>query len=156
MTGKTTIAKKLVEKAGGRRDILVFDPNFDTWPGATWQTANKDTFIKKFWSVKNTICIVDESGNIDKFDDELKLCATRGRHLGNILIFIAHRLNQLQPVVRYQCTKLYLFRTGIDDCIELARQYADKTLEQAADLPVGTCLYYDGINQTKKMEVFKL
>ena len=156
-TGKSTLAKKLCAGYNARNiHTIVCDPLLDPDWCASFQTANPDDFVKMFFSSRDCAVFIDESGDVvGRFpSDELRTIATRGRHWGHDVFFIAQRATQLSATVRMQCTRLYLFTSSFEDGKILAQEFNKPELRNCAQLKKGEFYACDLHGEVKKMRVF--
>jgi len=156
MSGKTVTAKTLARDMKKRgMDVLVLDPLKDPSWEADFITDNAGLFMQKVFTTTNCLLIVDESGDaIGKYDTVTHKLATRSRHLGHIAVFCAQRLTQLNPTIRGQCSRLFLFNSSHSDCVILANEFNEPGLLAATELPPGTCLYKNRFAPLSKIKYF--
>ena len=158
-SGKTTLAKQLavMARARGRR-VIVLDPTYEEWQ-ADFQTADNEEFLEVFWHPEWISCdvFIDESADaIGQFDKTMFGIATKGRKNGHNCFFISQRAAQLNPTVRGQCERLFLFKIGTKDANVMAEDWVEPELANAFLLPRGTCYYSDVYaDGLKTIEVFK-
>jgi len=143
--GKSSLAKALARRftRHDERRVLVYDILSDRWD-STLTVDNEEEFLKIYWGSFDIIAIVDECGvtaTIAK--PKMAPIARRGRHqvgpkkLGNSNYFIAHRLTDLDPNIRAQCSELYLFACRYDDAKDFALEHGAPVLKTASTLPPG-------------------
>lgn len=84
---------------------------------------------------------VDEGGETLQRDDAYQFLATRSRHYGHRVFFIAQRATQLAPIIRKNCTGFYCFRQCGSDCKLLGDDFA-VDISQATQLKKGEYLRY--------------
>ena len=85
-----------------------------------------DVFLQRVFQARRCAIFVDESGEVTNSTRirETAPLATRSRHLGHVVHFSAQRAQGLiGPIVRDQCTRLYLFNTSWDDASLMARSW---------------------------------
>ncbi len=135
--------------------VLVLDPLEDPgWP-TPYRYTNRGEFLKAGQNAQRCLLIIDEAGEmIGQFNEEMRWCATRARHLGHTSMFITQRPAQLSPTVRDQCSKLFLFRVSVDDAKTLARDWARPELEIASTLPQGQALAVPRFGDIQRINVF--
>jgi len=142
--GKSCLGKAIAQRCLlERRRVLVFDIVGDSWP-ATLVVDNEEEFLRLYWGSYDIISIVDECGDVATLKHPLMLpVARRGRHqlgpqrFGNSNYFIAHRLTDLHPGIRTNCSELFLFNCRYDDACDFALQFGDPILKTASQLPPG-------------------
>ena len=156
LSGKSTLAKRLAEsyRANGFK-IIVLDPTCaNDWP-ADFQTANREAFIDVVNKSRRCMLFVDEAGEmIGRYAKEMFFLATRARHLGHISHFITQRPKQINPTVRDNCEKLFLFNVSADSAKELANEFNRPELRGANTLKRGEYFYCPRFGGLKKARVF--
>jgi hypothetical protein len=138
------IARKYKEKG---IQVLVLDPD----KRADWQadfiTDDPDYYLQ---TVKlNTKCalFIDESGMmIGRYSGAMAWLATNSRKWGHKAHFIAQRAKQIDPIVRTQCTNIFLFKQSLDDSKELSRDFVCDELKSASGLSQGEYLGKIGVD----------
>ena len=117
---------------------MVLDPDKRKEWQADFITDDPDEFLK---TVKiNTRCalFIDESGQmIGRYSGAMQWLATNSRKWGHKAHFIAQRAKQIDPLVRTQCTNLFLFKQSLDDSKELSRDFVCDELRGAHNLMQG-------------------
>lgn len=93
----------------GRRNIIIFDPFGDEWPGGCFVTDDEDIFYRRVWHSDNALVIHDEAGYRGKYNARLDDLAVRGRHNGHICFFAAQRPQYISTTVRGQCDRVTTF-----------------------------------------------
>ena len=143
-SGKTVLARELVAQrlaAGGA--AIVFDPMHNprtknAWGKGVHVFTDEATFLRCFWASHNLLVVCDEAGDyIGQQNKPMISLATRGRHNGHDVVFIAQRLKQLSPTVRNNTAKLFLFASSFDDCDTIARDWNDESLREAQTFLTG-------------------
>lgn len=138
-TGKTTLARDLaaVYRSQGWKNIAL-DPLRDPrWP-CDYITDDGGEFLEVFWASRRCMAFMDEGGeSVGRYNDEMQTTATRGRHLGHSCHFIAQSAVQLAPIVRDQCTHLFLFCSGAKSGKTLAEEFNAPELEMCVALKRG-------------------
>ena len=155
LSGKTTLAKRrafFFRRAGV--PVLVCDPTSDPgWP-ADFVTRDQAKFLRAYWASTSCAAFFDEgSRSVGKYNLETEDTATLGRHRGHINHYIVQRVTQIPPIVRDQCTEIFLFRSSRKDGEMLADEWAIDELALCAELPM---LHYihakrDGTWQRKSL-----
>lgn len=134
-SGKSSLAKKLIKQLRSQGyKTLVLDPNKDPSFNADFQTKDPLEFERVFKSSRSCFCFIDESGYIGKFSECLKESATRGRHFGHSFFFLAQKATQIEPLVREQCSGLFLFRAGLQSRKILAEEYDSPELLEPLEM----------------------
>jgi hypothetical protein len=141
-SGKTTLAKRIIQQVKGQGiKTIVLDPNRDPAFNADYQTKNPIEFERVWKASRKCFCFIDESGNVGKYATSIKEAATRGRHWGHSFFFLAQKATQVEPLVRDQCSGLFLFRSGMQSRKILADEYdCPELLEQLEMLEYHTMI----------------
>lgn len=112
-SGKTTLGKSLCRQFRARRMLtLVLDPMHDDGWNADGKTANINQFFAAAQSRKGCMLFIDEAGGFGKYDEQITWLMTRGRHLGHCIFLMTQDLTQVSPLIREQCSKIYLFASS--------------------------------------------
>ncbi len=139
MSGKTTLGRGLAAEYGHRGiGRLVLDPIGDPrWP-ADRLTTDPEEFLAWCQQARGCAVFIDEAGEVvGRYQDEQHWLATRSRHYGHRAHFLAQRAQQIAPLVRDQCTTLFLFRVSLSDAKLLADEWGREELRQAHTLGQG-------------------
>jgi hypothetical protein len=143
LSGKTHKAKALshdYKNAGV--GVLVLDPLRDPGWSADFITDDPDEFLNVYWNSRGCMAFMDEGGeSVGRYDVTMQKTATRGRHWGHTNHYIAQRATQLAPLVRDQCTRLFLFCSSTKDGEVLAREWNRPELEGCSQLKQGEYYY---------------
>lgn len=138
LSGKTTLARilaKTLKKQTGRK-VAVLDSLRDPKWEADFITDSSEEFLTYAQSNRGHLLIVDESGTtLNKFDRANSWLATTARHLGHRSFFITHRVTQIDPVIRGNCDKLYVFATGPKDARLAAEEFNEPMLLDLPKIP---------------------
>jgi hypothetical protein len=147
-TGKTTLGFRLA--AAYRQqgiNVLVLDPDLRSEWCANYITDDPEDFLK-FVKI-NTKCalFVDESGQmIGRYTTPMEWLATNSRKWGHKAHFLAQRATQLPPIVRAQCTTIFLFKQAMTDAKILAADFVAEDLKQSCFLVKGEYLVKVGVD----------
>lgn len=138
LSGKTTLAKRrafFFRQQGIK--VLVCDPVSDPeWP-ADFITRDQEKFLNAYWASERCAAFFDEgSRSVGKYNLATEDTATLGRHRGHINHYIVQRVTQIPPIVRDQCTEIFLFRSSRKDGEMLADEWAIDELARCAELPL--------------------
>lgn len=139
--GKSCLAKSIVDqlvKAG--KKVVVYDPmrskDWSTQPEKVQLFDDMELFVEYLTKETNVFGFVDESG--EAFDEGHERAyfwlATRSRHLGHSITFIAQRLVQIPRTMRDQCGQICLFTSSAKDGKEHAEEWNKKELESCNTL----------------------
>lgn len=144
-SGKTALAKKLAEKykeAG--INVIVLDPLTDPSWNADYQTSDPDEFLQVFWQSRKCAVFIDEAGeSAGRYDNAMIKTATKGRHWGHNVHYISQRGSMISPTIRGQCSKLFLFNTGLKDAKVHAEEWGKEELKNANQLKRGEFYHCD-------------
>lgn len=111
--GKTSLGKSLCRQFRRRRMLtLVLDPMYDDKWECDFKTPDLATFSACAWQRKGAMLFIDEVGGFGKFADATTALMTKGRHLGHCLFLMTQDLTQVSPLIREQCSKIYLFASS--------------------------------------------
>jgi hypothetical protein len=157
-SGKTTLAVKLAELYRGmRKPVAVLTPaglagqTDPRWKGrAHFITSDREKFLAVLRSEKSwgAMAFVDEANQTIGWNDiDMEKLFTAGSMHGLTMHAIAQRAASFNKTVREQCSRLYLFRQGPDDALEMARQFGHPELKNAPKLGKGqyfTCTTEQG------------
>ncbi len=138
-SGKTFLAMK---KAQAFLDagfgVLVLENILNKWP-CTWQTRCAADFIAAAKRSRRCALFIDDVGETLHRDPDAEWPFTMARHLGHKTHALAQGATQLLPVLRNQCSTLYLFAdTDPDECKFLARKFNAPGLVGASSAPLNT------------------
>lgn len=142
-SGKTTLARGLAKRyrAAGI-GTLVLDPLRDPKWQADYMTDDGEDFLRTFWLSRSCAAFLDEGGeSVGRYDKAMQMTATRGRHCGHSCHYIAQRVQQLAPIVRDQCTHLFLFCSSAKDGALLADEFNMPELAQCSRLAQGEYIH---------------
>lgn len=145
-SGKT-IASKMIGCAAIKDgyDCLVLDPVQDPeWyeileaePDKIGKygfvTSDPWVFDKMLWTSKRCFCFVDESGeNAGHYDKQFFPWATRSRHWGHSVFFIAQRFQMIAPTIRNQARYLVMFNQSSTDALLLSQEFNKEELRNGS------------------------
>lgn len=136
-SGKTNLAQCV---AGGFRraglGVLAHIPQgVPPWAAADRCIYDAERFIDTVNRARRCAVFVEMSdASVSKYNDDFIKLATWARNLGHRCFFIAQRHTQINPTIRDQCGRLWLFRVGPKTADILAEEFVDDTLRQACAL----------------------
>lgn len=138
-SGKTTLARNLAAYYKYQQwGVLVLDPLKDPRWSCDFITDDQEEFLDVFWRSRRCIAFLDEGGeSVGRYDTAMQQTATRGRHWGHSCHFIAQRATQLAPIVRDQCSRLYLFCSSVKDGRLMSEEFNKPELETCSELLQG-------------------
>jgi DNA helicase HerA-like ATPase len=158
-SGKTTLMANLIQeyrkpRSGQSIKVIVYDPMHDPRLKADFNTASIEKFLAVCQDSQSCMCVVDESGEvIGRYDSEYFWLATRSRHYGHKMHFIAQRANQISKTVRDQCSQIFIFRQSKDDSKLLAAEFGDDLILDAANLQQGEYIFAGRFQKAQKMRL---
>ena len=152
-TGKTTLAFRLsAAYSNSGHNVIVLDPDCRSNWTASKVTANPEEFLQI--AKINTSCalFIDEGGlTMGRYCGPMEWLATNSRKFGHKAHFITQRASQLAPLVRAQCSELYLFKQSTADSKILSAEFVCEELKYACLLKKGQYLYKGGIDEPVKL-----
>jgi len=77
-----------------------------------FKTHDIDAFFRFCWTRKGCMLFIDEAGGFGKYSEPLTKLMTKGRHLGHCIFLMTQDLTQVSPLIREQCSKIYLFASS--------------------------------------------
>src|SRR5208283_2642893 len=128
--GKTTLAKMIAKSLKEKgHPIAVLDPfEDDAWPH-DFITSNDVEFLEYVKCHRDLFIFVDETAqSIGRYNDPMQFLATTARHLGHSSFFIGHRFTQIDPVIRSNATRAFVFTTDKDSAMLLATEFVQPEL----------------------------
>lgn len=140
-SGKSSLAKMIAKGLQKRgHNCLVLDPMQSLDWGSQSVSAKSNTtiiykdsatFLSTVKESKDAFIFVDEAGTeIGRYNNEMDWLATTGRHFGHQSTFICHRVTQLSPVLRSNCSKCYLFATDQKSMEVMSLEFNQKSIEK--------------------------
>ena len=135
-SGKTTKGKRLCVsyRVHGIKSI-VLDPMNDPQWNADFQTTDPETFLRMVWASRRCAVFIDEAGTaVGRYNDVMNETATKGRHWGHNMHYLTQGGTQLAPIVRNQCSHLFLFTTALSDAKIHANEWNAPELAKASVL----------------------
>lgn len=151
-SGKTTLARNLAGYYMHQQyGVLVLDPLMDPrWP-CSFITDDQEEFLDVFWRSRRCIAFLDEGGeSVGRYATAMQQTATRGRHWGHSCHYICQRAVQLAPIVRDQCSHLFLFCSSARDGKILAEEFNKPELETCSTLTQGEYIHAVKFGQTTR------
>lgn len=127
-SGKTTLARNIIIPRAVESGIpvMVLDPMREEWPGASVY-RDPERFLADAKRNVSRLLVIDESGTmVDKYDPRWNWITTTSRHLGHQAIVICHRLSQLSPTLRSQCSEVYMFATSGGDADVISEEFGEE------------------------------
>jgi DNA helicase HerA-like ATPase len=151
LSGKSSLAKQIIAnlRMKGYKTI-VLDPLGDPSFNADFHTQDVKEFERVWKGSRSCFCYIDESGQVGKFSEAMRNAATTGRHWGHSFTFIAQKATQVEPLVREQCSNLFLFRSGRKSRETLAEEFdCDELLKPIKLLEYHSIIRgeYKGLNE---------
>ena len=158
LSGKTALSKRLAASYRARGiGVLVYDPVNDPEWDVDFKTADPHEFFKVYNESRNCAVFIDEAGDICKdFPNEITRTATRGRHRGHRNHYIAQRATLVIRTIRDQCSHLFLFNSGMEDCKIHAMEWnAPELKEKGPFLETGEYFYKQRMEKLQHGHLFK-
>lgn len=156
-SGKSVLSKRLAAQYKARGvGVIVHDPIGDPEWNADFQTADFHEFMKVYNDSRGCAVFFDEAGEAcQEYGREMTKTATRGRHRGHRNHYIAQRGTLILRTMRDQCTELFLFNTGLEDCkIHAAEWNAAEIKEKGQFLKVGEYFHKARMRELKRGNLF--
>lgn len=158
-SGKSTLAHHAASMARENGDgVIVFNPILGVQWDCDYCTHDQDDFLTTFNESRGCLCIIDEAGTeIGQHNEQMIKCAVQGRHKGHAVIFITQRATMINPSIRVNCSRLFLFRTSAPDCDLICKEYIDEDLRNAPKLTRGEFYYCQAMQSAElyKLEIEK-
>lgn len=150
-SGKTTLAKIISRKLRARgHGVLVLDK----WRSPDWNAhevvTDADQFKELVYQSRKCYCFVDEAPETLELDRENNHFATMSRHWGHSFYFISQRVTGLTPMIRTNCSNIFLFKQHHEDAKILAREFACDNLFMSKTLRKGEFIAKQGIDDDGK------
>ena len=124
-SGKTSLAKILARqfKAKGGK-VAVYDPYLDTW-AADRRFRSLESLRSYMARQYDLLVVIDESGwKLNRWLADDHWFATQSRHRGHNVIFVAQTYNQIAPIVRQQCSVVWLLPQRWKSVLAVAEDFA--------------------------------
>jgi len=158
LSGKSVLSKRLARsfKAQGV-GVLVHDPVNDPEWHCDFRTADIDEFLSVYNQSRGCAVFFDEAFDACATHKvEMTKTATRGRHRGHRNFYIAQRATLVLRTIRDQCSTLFLFNSGLEDCkIHAAEWNAPIIKEEAPFLETGEYFHKQRMQKISKGHLFK-
>lgn len=154
-SGKSTLARILAKgvRASGRK-VAVLDALKDPKWNVDFLTDDSGEFLEYAKANRGHLLIVDESAtSMNKNDKENAWLATTARHYGHRSLFITHRVTQIDPTIRGNCDKLYVFATGPKDAEIAAEEFNEPILRKLPNIPKGSFVVVSRFGKPQIMRV---
>lgn len=118
--------------------VLVLDPDKRKEWGADFITDDPEFFLETVKLNKKCALFVDESGSmIGRYSGAMAWLATNSRKWGHKAHFLAQRARQIDPLVRNQCSNVFVFKQSVDDSKIIASEFVCDKLKNAQSLCQG-------------------
>jgi len=158
LSGKSILAKRLAaEYRKNGVKIIVHDPvNDPEWP-ADYKSADFNEVFSVYNDSRGCAVFFDEAGEAClSHESEMTRTATRGRHRGHRNHYIAQRFSLITRTIRDQCSTLFLFNSGLEDCkIHSAEWNCPELKEQGPFLAIGQYYHKRRMGPLHKNHLFK-
>lgn len=143
--GKTTLVKWLTSamKRKGIK-VAVLDPLLDPEWEADFITADAAEFLRYVKTNKSHVLVVDESGSaIGRYNEAMNWLATTARHLGHTTFFLMQGATQVDPIIRGQCSKCFMFTCAGPIAEKIAVEFNEPKVAKASRLEKGEFFLID-------------
>ena len=124
-SGKTSLAKILAHQwrtKGGK--VAVYDPYLDTW-NADRRFRSLDSLRSYMARNYDLLVVIDESGwKLNRWLSDDHWFATQSRHRGHSCVFVAQSYSQIAPIVRQQCSVVWLLPQRWKSVLAVAEDFA--------------------------------
>jgi hypothetical protein len=155
-SGKSTLAKLLAKqwKKSGL-PIAVLDPlAYPDWP-CDFHTSRPENFLRHLKTHKEKAwAIIDEGGvAIGRYNEAMNWCFTTSRHIGWNVLVITQGVTQLPPIVRGQCSGVFLFQCANTNWQILAEEFNRPELVSLSRLGKGEFLFIPRFGEILKGRV---
>ncbi len=150
--GKTTLAQLLAreyQKLGYKVAVYTVPGTTDNppradprWNFADYVTLDRQAALERFKASYKVMWFFDEANRtVGKYDPEMEATATSGSLHGHTCHYLAQRTATFNRTVREQCSRLYMFRQGPDDCGSLYQDWGHEEILQGHKLAKGQAIY---------------
>lgn len=151
--GKTTLARGMCsDYIDMGYYTIVLDPLKDPRWRATFITDDGEEFLYMAKRATKCMLFLDEgSESVGRYNVPMQWTATQARHWGHSSHFIMQEAIQIAPIIRSQCTRVFLFASGKRAGKTLAEEFNAPELELCTSLrrgeylkavKGGTCQFY--------------
>lgn len=157
-SGKTTAARRLALEVFRPNNfpILVLDEFLDPAWQADWITDDPQKFMRVAFLNRSCALFVDEgSETIGRYAGTMKKLATQARHWGHCSHFITQAAVDIDKTIRRNCSAIFLFNTGLEDCKELRKNFVCDTLLDGPTLRQGEYIYFARFGQPVRGNIFE-
>lgn len=137
-SGKSTLAKAFArELTKAKQTVIVMDYNNDPDWVCSYRTDDIDDFTSKVKGNRSCHLFIDEGGAVfrEGHDTSNLWLATRIRHWGHNVTFISQMYTQIPMGIRTNCTRLYMFSSGLKHSMVMADEWNCRELMNANVLP---------------------
>lgn len=142
LCGKTTLGKKLahLHKRQGFK-TMVLTSVYDAGWNADFMTDDQEKFLRAFWDSQGCMAFIDEAAEtVGRYNDVMKLTATKGRHWGHSCYYLLQTTSEIALTVRKQCTQAFVFNIGAGEAKALAAEWNQPGFLEAPSLQQGVYL----------------
>ncbi|MEO0809644.1 MAG: zonular occludens toxin domain-containing protein [Pseudomonadota bacterium] len=127
-------------------NTLVLDPSRQTWD-ADYQTADADEFVRVVFDNTQCLVIIDETRealgkNFSRETAHRLTLATRSRHRGHTVFFIAQRPTFVNADIRGQCSQAFIFRPHYKYDRHIYQEMFGDDVDQIYSITPGSCLHF--------------
>lgn len=136
--GKTTLGKKIC--SGLRQQghhTLVLTSVYDEWD-CDFMTDDQDKFLDTVWASQECFIFVDEGlETVGRFNKPMISLASKSRHWGHSCFFMVQSAAGIDPIIRRQCSQLFLFTCAPDEVKSLSSLWLAPDIQKAPSLRQG-------------------
>lgn len=159
-SGKTTLAKILCKKLTDQgKTTIVLDTIYDPGWTATYKVSSAEELSSLMLEEREAYIFIDEGGEVfsDGRDTNYSWFATRSRHYGHSVFFMAQRAILIPKTMRDQCSRLFLFTSSASDGGIHAEEWNKEILYKCNGLPQFQFFMCDryGLCKSMKIENYK-
>ena len=157
LSGKTTLSKRLAREYRNRGiKVIILDPIGDPEFVGDFKTADFEEFMVVYKNSRKCAVFFDESGDLcEEHAFEMTKTATRGRHYGHRNHYIAQRSTLILRTMRDQCSEIFLFNSGMEDCkMHAAEWNCPEIRDEGPFLQTGQYLHKQRMGQLSRGKLF--
>lgn len=155
-SGKSCFAKILAGQYQKlRKKVVVLDPCYDPDWNCDFKTDCVDTLQEYLYKERSCYVFVDESGAVFNEGNDMgnAWLATRSRHFGHSVHFLAQRATQVPKTMRDQCSRLFLFTSSISDGKIHSEEWNKPELISCNTLPKLHFMMTDRFSTVKNLKI---
>jgi energy-coupling factor transporter ATP-binding protein EcfA2 len=135
-SGKSTLARAMAREYMRRGiPVLVCDPNGEKWPVARPVFNNSAAFIEYAKQCRRCALFIDEASATVGRGKSAEACewlVTRARHWGHVSHLMLHTVVSVEPKIRLNIPRWFMFRPTEDGCRIIEREQGARGLVSMA------------------------